>query len=98
MSFIVANCSVDVCFRRMVLVIGGVGQEEPPPDTRSLYLAHPVYRDSASQMVAVPTKVVGPLGLLYVQQREMAVTVPHDSKSLLHYIHTLVMQHKCNVH
>lgn len=66
----------------MVLVIGNVGQEEPPPDTRSLYLAHPVYRDSASQLVAVPTKVVGPLGLLYVQQREMAVTVPHDSKSL----------------
>lgn len=62
-------------------MIGNVGQEEPPPDTRSLYLAHPVYRDSASQLVAVPTKVVGPLGLLYVQQREMAVTVPHDSKS-----------------
>ncbi|XP_046660426.1 protein N-terminal asparagine amidohydrolase isoform X2 [Homalodisca vitripennis] len=62
----------------MVLVIGGVGQEEPPPDTRSLFAAHPVYRDSAAQFVSIATKVVGPVGLLYVQQREMAVTVPHD--------------------
>lgn len=64
----------------MVVVIGGVGQEEPPPDTRSLFLAHPVYRESAAQFASVPTKVVGSMGLLYVQQREMAVTVPHDSK------------------
>lgn len=63
----------------MVLVLSGVLQEEAPPDTRTLFHNHPVYKDSASQLLAIPTKVVGPVGLLYVQQRELAVTVPHDS-------------------
>lgn len=66
-------------FRRMVLLVRGVVQDEPPPDTRTLYLNHPVLRDSASQLLTISTKVVGPIGLLYVCQREMAVTVPHDS-------------------
>lgn len=64
----------------MVLMIQGVVQDEPPPDTRTLYLNHPVLRDSASQLLTIPTKVIGPIGLLYVCQREMAVTVPHDSE------------------
>jgi len=63
----------------MVLMVQGVVQDEPPPDTRTLYLNHPVLRDSASQLLTISTKVVGPIGLLYVCQREMAVTVPHDS-------------------
>lgn len=63
----------------MVLLVRGVVQDEPPPDTRTLYLNHPVLRDSASQLLTISTKVVGPIGLLYVCQREMAVTVPHDS-------------------
>lgn len=62
----------------MVLVLSGVLQDEPPPDTRSLLQAHPIYKDSAQQFVAIPNKVVGPAGLLYVRQRELAVTVPHD--------------------
>ncbi|KAE9540037.1 hypothetical protein AGLY_005289 [Aphis glycines] len=62
----------------MVLLVRGVVQDEPPPDTRTLYLNHPVLRDSASQLLTISTKVVGPIGLLYVCQREMAVTVPHD--------------------
>lgn len=62
----------------MVLVINGVVQEEPPPDSRSLFHAHPIFRESAAQLLAIPTKVIGPVGLLYVGQREMAVTVPHD--------------------
>lgn len=66
-------------FCRMVLLVRGVVQDEPPPDTRTLYLNHPVLRDSASQLLTISTKVVGPIGLLYVCQREMAVTVPHDS-------------------
>jgi protein N-terminal asparagine amidohydrolase len=64
---------------RMVLVLSGVLQEEAPPDTRTLFHNHPVYKDSAAQLLAIPTKVMGPVGLLYVKQRELAVTVPHDS-------------------
>lgn len=65
----------------MVLVVGGVVlQEEIPADSRSLYAAHPVYRESAAQLHSMPAKLVGPVGLLYVQQREMAATLPHDSK------------------
>lgn len=60
-------------------MVQGVVQEEPPLDTRTLYLNHPVLRDSASQLLTISTKVVGPIGLLYVCQREMAVTVAHDS-------------------
>ncbi|EZA61324.1 hypothetical protein DMN91_012644 [Ooceraea biroi] len=63
----------------MVLVVGGVVlQEEIPSDSRSLYAAHPVYRESAAQLHSMPAKLVGPVGLLYVQQREMAATVPQD--------------------
>ncbi|KDR24540.1 protein N-terminal asparagine amidohydrolase-like [Zootermopsis nevadensis] len=63
---------------RMVLVLSGVLQEEVPPNTRTLFHNQPFYKDSASQLLAIPTKVVGSVGLLYVQQRELAVTVPHD--------------------
>lgn len=62
----------------MVLVLSGVLQEEPPHDTRSLFQNHPVYKEAASQLINVPNKVVGPVGLLYVHQRELAVTLPHD--------------------
>lgn len=73
--------SLSFRFRRMVLVVGGVVlQEEIPADSRSLYAAHPVYRESAAQLHSMPAKLVGPVGLLYVQQREMAATLPHDSK------------------
>lgn len=63
----------------MVLVLNGVLQEECPIDTASLYHTQPVYRETAAQLLAVPNKIVGPVGLLYVQQRELAATVPHDS-------------------
>ncbi|KAL6264028.1 protein N-terminal asparagine amidohydrolase [Pogonomyrmex barbatus] len=63
----------------MVLVVGGVVlQEEIPVDSRSLYATHPIYRESAAQLHSIPAKLVGPAGLLYVQQREMAATLPHD--------------------
>ncbi|XP_029661681.1 protein N-terminal asparagine amidohydrolase [Formica exsecta] len=63
----------------MVLVVGGVVlQEEIPADSRSLYAAHPVYRESAAQLHSMLVKLVGPVGLLYVQQREMAATLPQD--------------------
>ncbi|XP_075224228.1 N-terminal amidohydrolase 1 [Lycorma delicatula] len=62
----------------MVLLVNGVVLEEPPTDTRSLFLAHPILRESALQLISIPSKTIGPVGLLYVRQREMAVTVPHD--------------------
>lgn len=63
----------------MVLVVGGVVlQDEIPADSRSLYAAHPVYRESAARLHSISAKLVGPMGLLYVQQREMAATLPQD--------------------
>lgn len=62
----------------MVLVVNGVLQEDVPAGSRSLYAAHPVYRETAAQLHSMPAKLVGPVGLLYVQQREMAATLPHD--------------------
>lgn len=61
-------------------MVNGVLQEEVLTDSRSLYAAHPVYRETAAQLHSMPAKLVGPVGLLYVQQREMAATLPHDSK------------------
>ncbi|KAF7386720.1 hypothetical protein HZH68_012374 [Vespula germanica] len=63
---------------KMVLVVNGVLQEDVPTDSRSLYVSHPVYRETAAQLHSMPAKLVGPVGLLYVQQREMAATLPHD--------------------
>ncbi|XP_015511689.1 protein N-terminal asparagine amidohydrolase [Neodiprion pinetum] len=62
----------------MVLVVNGVLQEEAPTNSRSLYAAHPIYRETAAQLQAIPPKLMGPDGLLYVLQREMAATLPHD--------------------
>lgn len=62
----------------MVLVLNGVLQEECPLDTHSLFMQHPVYRDTANQLLSIPIKTIGPVGLLYVSQREMAAIAPHD--------------------
>ncbi|XP_030759714.1 protein N-terminal asparagine amidohydrolase-like [Sitophilus oryzae] len=62
----------------MVLVLNGVLQAKCPQDTQTLYHSHPVYRETATQLLSIPNKVIGPVGLLYVQQREMASTAPHD--------------------
>lgn len=62
----------------MVLVLNGVLQDDCPMDTTSLFMQHPVYRDYAQQLLSIPTKSVGPVGLLYVGQREMAAAAPHD--------------------
>lgn len=64
----------------MVLVLNGVLQEECPLDSRSLYHAHPIYRETGARLLTIPNEIVNPVGLLYVQQRELAATVPHDSK------------------
>lgn len=62
----------------MVLVLNGVLQDECPLDTNSLFLQHPVYRDYANQLTSIPQRTVGPVGLLFVGQREMAAVSPHD--------------------
>lgn len=62
----------------MVLVLNGVLQDECPMNTNSLFMQHPVYRDTATQFLSIPTKTVGAPGLLYVCQREMAAVAPHD--------------------
>lgn len=62
----------------MVLVLNGVLQTKCPQDTQSLYHSHPVYRETAGQLLSIPNKVIGPVGLLYVRQREFASTVPQD--------------------
>lgn len=45
-------------FCRMVLVLNGVLQEECPLDTHSLFMQHPVYRDTANQLLSIPIKTV----------------------------------------
>ncbi|KAJ8982111.1 hypothetical protein NQ317_002338 [Molorchus minor] len=70
---------------RMVLVLNGVLQEDCPPDTHSLYNSHPIYRETAAQLLAVPNKIIGPVGLLYIQQRELAATVPPRQYKTLAY-------------
>ncbi|KAF7279353.1 protein N-terminal asparagine amidohydrolase-like [Rhynchophorus ferrugineus] len=62
----------------MVLVLNGVLQAKCPQDTQSLYHSHPIYRETAGQLLSIPNKVIGPVGLLYVMQREFASTIPHD--------------------
>jgi protein N-terminal asparagine amidohydrolase len=75
----------------MVVVLPGgpVRPEELPPDSRTLFMNHPCYKDSAAQLLAISPKVVGHMGLLYVHQRELAVTVPHDSTNIFYCIFQL---------
>ena len=67
-------------FIRMVLVLGGVVLDEAPIDSRNLFHAAPHLKEAAAHVASLPPKVVSPIGLLYLHQREFAVTVPHDSK------------------
>lgn len=65
---------------RMVLVLGGVVLDEAPIDSRNLFHAAPHLKEAAAHVASLPPKVVSPIGLLYLHQREFAVTFPHDSK------------------
>ncbi|GFU16852.1 protein N-terminal asparagine amidohydrolase [Trichonephila clavipes] len=62
----------------MPLIINGILLEELPPDTRTLFETYPHLKDVAAALIAQVPKVIGPVGLLYVHQREYAVTSPHD--------------------
>lgn len=78
----------------MVVVLNGVLVDECPTSVRALLAAHPGYREAAAQLLTGAARVVGPPGLLYVAQRELAAVVPHDSK-YLHYIHLLCYFMSC---
>lgn len=64
----------------MVLVIDRVIPEEHPPDSHTLFLKYPSLKDTNQQFLAIQPKIIGGACLLYVQQREMAVTMSYDSK------------------
>lgn len=69
----------------MVLVLNGVILDESvcPKDTNSLFLQHPHYRTTASQLVGTQVRGVSTspqIGLLYIHQREMAAVAPHDKQ------------------
>ena len=65
---------------RMVLLINGVPLEEAPRDIPSFFQQFPHFKEQASNICSTKTQVVGPIELLYVFQREFAVTHPHDNK------------------
>ena len=67
----------------MVLVLGGVVLDEAPIDSRNLFHAAPHLKDAAGHVASLPPKVVSSIGLLYLHQREFAVTLPHDSRPLI---------------
>ncbi|CAG0915094.1 unnamed protein product [Notodromas monacha] len=67
----------------MPLTINGIRLDDTPRDGRSLFLSYPFLKDHASALCALPTKLIGPVGLLYVCQREFAATVPHDKNITL---------------
>ncbi|XP_071450805.1 protein N-terminal asparagine amidohydrolase [Hetaerina americana] len=49
-----------------------------PIDSHTLLDSHPEYKETAAQFLSMPVKVIGPVGLLYLKQREMVITLPHD--------------------
>ena len=77
---LVIVCFICSIFRRMVLLINGVPLEEAPRDITSFFQQFPHFKEQASSICSTKTQAVGPVGLLYVFQREFAVTHPHDNK------------------
>jgi len=72
----------------MVLVVGGLVLDEAPNNTRNLFHGAPHLKEAALHIASLPPKVVSSIGLLYLHQREFAVTLPHDSKpSIITNIH-----------
>jgi len=62
----------------MVLLIGGVKVDEVPHDSRGLYHMAPHLKEPGSLFAASLPKHLGPMGLLFVAQREFAACSPHD--------------------
>ena len=66
----------------MVLTIKGGALEENAPSLSTLYLYHkyPSLKEHSAGLVTEKSQVYGPTSLLYVGQREYAVTHSHDNK------------------
>jgi protein N-terminal asparagine amidohydrolase len=64
----------------MVLLVDGVPLEEAPRDMRAFFMQYPSLKEASRGFCALKQQMVGPLGLIYVMQREFAVTHPHDNK------------------
>jgi len=64
----------------MVLLVNGTRVDECPLSLHALFQSHPGLKESSVSLCSVKSQVVGPAGLLYVTQREYAVTHPHDNK------------------
>ena len=64
----------------MVLTVKGVAVEDGVPSLSSLYHAAPGLKESSAGITGEKSQVFGPASLLYVSQREFAVTHSHDNK------------------
>ena len=64
----------------MVVLVNGVALEEPPRDIPAFLRQYSHFKEQASNLCSNKTEVVGPVGLLYVFQREFGATHPHDNK------------------
>ena len=65
---------------QMVVTVKGVAVEESSPSVSSLYHQYPGLKEHSAGIVTEKSQVFGPTSLLYVSQREFAVTHSHDSK------------------
>lgn len=55
---LILNLKYSLFLQTMVLVLNGVLQDECPLDTHSLFMQHPIYRDTANQLLSIPSKTV----------------------------------------
>ncbi|MPC46212.1 Protein N-terminal asparagine amidohydrolase [Portunus trituberculatus] len=63
---------------KMVLIVGEHLVKEVPSSTSGIYTSWPRLKETAHALTSMLTEEVGPHGLLYLRQREYAVTVPRD--------------------
>ena len=77
MEFLAAD---EVLSLQMVLTVKGVAVEESSPSVSSLYHQSPGLKEHSAALVTEKSQVFGPTSLLYVSQREFAVTHSHDTK------------------
>lgn len=77
-----ANLFLAIC-KSMVLFVHGTKIAQVPSDSRSLYALSPSLKENGAEFGNRNSKMVGPIGLLYVAQREFATVAPQDSKNAL---------------
>lgn len=70
----------------MVLIVNEQLVKEVPSSTTGIYTQWPRLKETSHALTTMLTEDVGARGLLYLRQREYAVTVPHDEN--LHILGT----------